>query len=50
MFNKKTLYKYDFVTCVARRWVSALTNPFPTGVMFTVGLLQSFRVASPDSK
>ena len=25
------MYECDFVTCWSRRWVSALTNPFPAG-------------------
>lgn len=41
----KTPYRYDFVTCASRRWVSALANPFPAAM---AGLLQCIRVASPD--
>lgn len=48
--QKETLYKYDFVTCESRRWVSALAFPFPTGVTSTVGILQSVRVDSPGVK
>lgn len=45
------MYECDFVTCWSRRWVSALTNPFPAGD-FEIGgyTAMSLRVNSPVYK